>query len=219
MNQGKIGKFISECRREKNFTQENLAELLGVSNRTISKWENGKCMPDYSILPILCEKLDITINEFFSGERLEEKQYQKKLEENIILNMDALKKKLWKIIKMISFGIICFIVLFFIIIFVFLNISQTKDYLNNEEVSVKVCKNNDNITLIIKSLDGEGIMLSSTKEEQKTFFKAYRYKYSNRHQEYSSTEYIIFPKEIPTIYFNGKLIYKDDMFVNECDIY
>ena len=219
MNQEKIGKFISECRREKNFTQENLAELLGVSNRTISKWENGKCMPDYSILPIVCEKLDITINEFFSGERLEEKQYQKKFEENIILNMDVLKKKMWKVIRMISFGIIGFIVLFFIIIFIFLSIFQIKDYLNNEEVDVRVCKNNNNIILIIKSLDEEGIMLSSTKEEQKNFFKAYRYKYLNLHQEYSNVEYITFPNRIPIIYFNDKLIYKDDMSVNECDMY
>lgn len=216
MNQEKIGKFISECRKSKNLTQENLAELLGVSNRTISKWENGKCLPDYSILPILCGKLDITINELLSGERLEEEQYQKKLEENIILNIDALKKKMWKIIKMISFVIVGFIILFFIVVFVFLNVYQTKDYLTNEEVDVKVCRENDNVALIIKSLDGEGIMVSSDKQEQKSFFKAYRYKYLNQHQEYSNIGYIIFPNETPIIYFNDKLIYENGMTINEC---
>ena len=217
MNQEKIGKFISECRKSKNLTQESLAEMLGVSNRTVSKWENGKCMPDYSILPILCENLDITINELLSGERLEvDKQYQKKLEENIILNMDVLKKKMWKTIKVIFFCIICFIVFCFTFALVFLSIYQTKYYLSDEELDVKVCMANDNIALIIKSLDGQGIMVDSTRDGQKSFFRVYRYKYSKQHKEFSSIENIIFPKENPDIYFNNKLIYEDGMDINKC---
>ena len=68
MNQEKIGKFISECRREKQITQEQLAERLGVTNKSISKWENGNCLPDASKYKTLCEILGITIDDFFSGE-------------------------------------------------------------------------------------------------------------------------------------------------------
>ena len=55
MNQLVTGKFISQKRKEKNLTQEQLAEKLGVSNKTVSKWETGKCMPDYSVVKSLCE--------------------------------------------------------------------------------------------------------------------------------------------------------------------
>ena len=70
MNQEKIGKFISECRKEKQLTQEQLAVQLGVTSKSISKWENGNCLPDASKYKPLCEILGITVNELFSGERL-----------------------------------------------------------------------------------------------------------------------------------------------------
>ncbi len=68
MNQVTIGKYISQKRRELNLTQEELAEKLGVSNKTISKWENGKCMPDYSIIQNLCDALHTTLAELMDGE-------------------------------------------------------------------------------------------------------------------------------------------------------
>ena len=68
MNQILIGKYIAKKRKEKNFTQAQLAERLNVSNKTISKWENGNCMPDYSVIEILCRELDITISELMDGE-------------------------------------------------------------------------------------------------------------------------------------------------------
>ena len=70
MNQEKIGKFISECRKEKQLTQEQLAVQLGVTSKSISKWENGNCLPDASKYKSLCEILEITVNELFSEERL-----------------------------------------------------------------------------------------------------------------------------------------------------
>ncbi len=66
-----VGKFIAQKRKEKNLTQENLAERLGVSNKSISKWERGKCMPDYSIVESLCKELGITISELLDGEENE----------------------------------------------------------------------------------------------------------------------------------------------------
>ena len=73
MNQLITGKFISKKRKEKNLTQEQLAEKLGVSNKTISKWETGKCMPDYSIVASLWEEQEITIAELMDGEESEGK--------------------------------------------------------------------------------------------------------------------------------------------------
>ena len=68
MDQSAIGKFIFKKRKEKNFTQEQLAERLGVSNKTISKWETGKCMPDYSMIEPLCQELNTTVAQLFDGE-------------------------------------------------------------------------------------------------------------------------------------------------------
>ena len=68
MNQLLVGKFITQKRKEKNLTQEQLAEKIGVSNKTISKWETGKCMPNYSVIELLCEELNITLAELMNGE-------------------------------------------------------------------------------------------------------------------------------------------------------
>ncbi len=68
MNQATIGNYIAQKRRALNLTQEQLAETLGVSNKTISKWENGRCMPDYSIIQKLCEALHVTLAELMDGE-------------------------------------------------------------------------------------------------------------------------------------------------------
>ena len=88
MNQEKIGKFIAICRKEQNFTQEQLAEQLGVSNKSISRWETGNSMPDYSILSDLCKKLNISINELFSCERLTNNKYKEKADENLLTALE-----------------------------------------------------------------------------------------------------------------------------------
>ena len=89
MDQIAIGKFIAKKRKEKNFTQEQLAERLGVSNKTVSKWETGKCMPDYSVVKILCEELEITVAELMDGEAAEERSVRAYDDEQI---MDLLKR-------------------------------------------------------------------------------------------------------------------------------
>lgn len=68
MNRTAIGSYIARKRKEQNLTQEQLAEQLSVSNKTISKWENGKCMPDYSIIQKLCEAIHVTLPELMDGE-------------------------------------------------------------------------------------------------------------------------------------------------------
>ncbi len=89
MNQQTTGKFIAHKRKEKNLTQEQLAEKLGVSNKTISKWETGKCMPDYSVVKNLCEELGITVAELMDGEASEEKSVRTYDEDQIV---DLLKR-------------------------------------------------------------------------------------------------------------------------------
>lgn len=84
MDQIKIGKFIAEMRKEQSLTQIDLAEKLGISNKTISKWECGKGMPDYAVIEGLCEILKVNVNELLSGERLPSKEYNKKAEENMM---------------------------------------------------------------------------------------------------------------------------------------
>ena len=71
MNQIAIGAFIAKKRKEKNLTQEQLAEKLGVSNKTVSKWETGKCMPDYSVIELLCHELGVTLAELMDAEEEE----------------------------------------------------------------------------------------------------------------------------------------------------
>ena len=83
MNQERIGKYIAKLRKEKKITQEELAEKLGVSSKSVSRWETGRNMPDLSLITLLCKELGTTINELLSGEKLNEKEYQEKLEENI----------------------------------------------------------------------------------------------------------------------------------------
>ena len=84
MDQIKIGKFIAECRKKKKITQMQLAEKLNITDRAISKWENGKAMPDSGIMLDLCNELGISVNELLSGEVLEMNNYNEKAEQNLL---------------------------------------------------------------------------------------------------------------------------------------
>lgn len=90
MDQIKIGKFIAECRKKNNLTQAQLAERLNITDRAISKWENGKSMPDTSIMIELCSELNINVNDLLCGEKISKDAYNKQLEQNII---DMIKQK------------------------------------------------------------------------------------------------------------------------------
>lgn len=89
MDMVKIGKFLSELRRGQNLTQEQLGEEIGVTNKTVSRWETGTYLPPVEMLQILSEKYKVSINEILSGERLDDKRYKEKAEANI---KTALKK-------------------------------------------------------------------------------------------------------------------------------
>lgn len=84
MDQIKIGRFIAETRKSKNLTQKQLAEKLSISDKTVSKWECGKGLPDVTIMLDLCEELQITVNDLLTGESVSKIDYQKKAEENLM---------------------------------------------------------------------------------------------------------------------------------------
>ena len=84
MDQIRIGKFIAESRKSRNLTQRQLADALSISDKTISKWECGKGLPEISIMLPLCEALEITVNDLLSGERVSSTDYQKKAEGNML---------------------------------------------------------------------------------------------------------------------------------------
>ena len=132
MNQEQIGKFIAQLRKEKKMTQIDLASKLGITDRAISKWENGRGMPDLSLLMPLCEILDVSINELLSGARLDNKNYQEKLEENIINAIDYSDKKIKKTKKI--FKVTLSIILIFIAAFIIMYGIDINRMRNNKPV-------------------------------------------------------------------------------------
>lgn len=111
MEQVKIGNFISLCRKDKKLTQEKLAEKLNVSVNAVSKWERGVNLPDYSNLQALCEILEISLNEFFAGEHLNEDEIETQSEKNILSILEIVndKNKKYKIL-IISFFVLLVII-------------------------------------------------------------------------------------------------------------
>lgn len=106
MDEKKIGAFISECRKEKGLTQASLAEALGVTDKSVGNWENGRNMPDLSLFKPLCDILDISINELLSGEKIDKEKYEEKFEENIINTIDYSSRKINNSRKVIAIIII-----------------------------------------------------------------------------------------------------------------
>ncbi len=84
MDQIKIGRFIAETRKSNNMTQRQLADALSISDKTVSKWECGKGLPEVSLMMPLCAALQITVNDLLTGQKVAEKEYQKKAEENMM---------------------------------------------------------------------------------------------------------------------------------------
>ena len=107
MDQNKIGDFLSQLRKEKNMTQKELADRLGVTDRAISKWENGRGMPDVSLMKPLCDSLGITVSELLSGERIEQQDYREKSEFRFLDTIQVKEKVIQK--KNISLRVIAIV--------------------------------------------------------------------------------------------------------------
>ncbi len=84
MDQIKIGRFIAKCRKKKGLTQMQLAEMLNITDRAVSKWETGRAMPDSSIMIELCDILEISVNELLCGEVITMDNYKEELEKNLL---------------------------------------------------------------------------------------------------------------------------------------
>lgn len=106
MDQVKIGKFISDERKAKGYTQKQLSELLGISDKTISKWECGNGFPEASLLLPLCNELEITVNELLTGERISQQNYKKKAEENMVNMIREKEENKQKILLTTIIGVI-----------------------------------------------------------------------------------------------------------------
>ena len=106
MDQVKIGKFLSDERKAKGYTQKQLSELLGISDKTISKWECGNGFPEASLLLPLCNELEITVNELLTGERISQQNYKKKAEENMVNMIGEKEENKQKILLTTMIGVI-----------------------------------------------------------------------------------------------------------------
>lgn len=84
MDQIQIGKFIAQLRRRDGLTQEALGEKLGVTNKTVSRWENGNYMPDIGTLKLLSEQFRVSINELLAGQFLTDGEFREKADENLV---------------------------------------------------------------------------------------------------------------------------------------
>ncbi len=131
MNLEKIGIFISEMRKQKGLTQQELASKLHLSNRTISKWECGKGIPDSSVMMELCDVLGISVNELLSGEKLSGENYISKADENVIALIAepeySYKKERLSVLRSIALGLI---LLLFTVFFMFLNVVGAAQFLD-----------------------------------------------------------------------------------------
>ena len=103
MDQIKIGKFIADCRKKKGMTQMQLAERMNVTDRAVSKWENGRSMPDSSIMLELCDVLGISVNDLLHGEVVQMEEYNKKTEE---LLLESVRQKEESDRRMLAFEIV-----------------------------------------------------------------------------------------------------------------
>lgn len=146
MNQEKIGKFIAELRKKKKMTQEELGNKIGVTDKTISRWETGKYMPDISLFKPLSEILDISINDLMSGEIVDKKDYQEKFEENVINVVDKvdIKNKFSNLISNILLGII---ILFLLLLtgYTFYSNAEFKQSYNKDKMIIIKEQSDDNL--------------------------------------------------------------------------
>ena len=112
MDQIKIGKFIAERRKAQNLTQMQLAEKLGITDRAVSKWENGKALPDATIMLELCGILGISVNDLLTGEVVTMENYNEKMEKNLLEALEAKQKADKNLLNLeVLVGMMCVVIL------------------------------------------------------------------------------------------------------------
>ena len=225
MDQIKIGKFIAELRREKGMTQLELAEKLAVTDRSVSNWENGKCMPDLSLFKPLCDVLGITINELMSGEKLTDENYQQQLEENMInININQVKQFI-KCIFIFFIFLIGIFIIGFNIFFLYNNIYLNKNiYLDKAETNIKICKNKDinMIGISVSAKDNLGVWpeFKYSDDRKSVYIKSYRTRRELKNKSSLNKfggGFTFFNDPIEKIYFYDELVYNGEE-LESCDL-
>lgn len=226
MNQEKIGKFILELRTGKKMTQQELADKLNITDKAVSKWENGRCMPDLELIKPLCEILGVTINELLSGEKLTEENYQQKLEENMLrISLKDFKSNVLKGVKLFLFLVILvpFLTLAFILGY---TIIQEYRYAHinvpSSEVNLEICKRESQNKIIYISAEHKGTKTLSldTEIDEKRIMTLHTFRYrSVNAYEYPMIGYIGFnTSDFDEIYYDGKLVWNKDIELPLCEI-
>ena len=161
----KIGKYIAGKRKALGMTQKQLAEKLNMSDKSVSKWERGICLPDVSVYMELCEILEISINEFLAGEDIDAENVEKKSEDNIIqVTKDSKKKQ--KNLKSILAVVTTFAVIMVLVLgAVFVHkMMQPKNYITAVDRTSAEMKTAE----LLSGADGAYLFNFYAKEEYKT---------------------------------------------------
>lgn len=168
MNQEKIGKFIAKCRKEKKLTQVELANKLGCSDKSVSKWENGICMPELSLFNSLCEILGITVNDLMSGEKVDNKDYINVLEENIVNIMSETESRN-KRKRIMGYVIGSFCLLILVVGYLFYNYYEVDVLYDSNMMKCNI----DGDTLVFESI-GQSVInydyITKDVEDKKMYF-------------------------------------------------
>ena len=234
MNQEKIGKFIAECRKNKNMTQQELAGKLGVSDRTVGNWENGRNMPDLSLFKPLCDELGISMNDLMSGEKISKDHYQEKLEENIVNLTVNNKKNFNKRLKIFS-SLLAFILIIFIAVVYIYNFYELDVRYDGRLMK---CSFNDNV--LTYKIIGNSVLNTKYVErmingEKYMFFHSTINIYNKRHSNWEygeSLAKVVNNEQIPfgfeltldkekdqsqkiNVYYTNKPLEKIDKMTNE----
>lgn len=163
MNQVKIGKFIASCRKIKKLTQQELASKLGVTDKAISKWENGRCLMDISLLKPLSDCLGVTIIELISGEKIEEKDISNKSTEVVEKTIDYASKKIKK--TKIKISVYSCLIMLLIVCIVFCSYKGVLLYLygrgynDNIEDKVAGLGNKETMTIYKRTINEEDYLV------------------------------------------------------------
>lgn len=212
MTQENIGKFIAEKRKEKNMTQEQFAEKLGVTNRSVSRWENGKTMPDYSMFPMICETLRVSISELLEGKKVQKDADLTDQIQLIIKLIDYEKCKKQNVInRYLIIGIVCFGFIFLHHQFQILEFASNKEYLLGILTGLgivcicavlyhnnKTKKYTENEIKVLLGLNKDTRMRTATemlqyaKRTQKADFKQYEKAFSAIEEKLLPEEYAVF---------------------------
>jgi len=200
MDQEKIGKFIAELRKKNKMTQQELGEKLGVTDKTVSRWETAKYMPDLSLFPLVSKELGVSVNDLMSGQVVDKQEYQETFEKNIVKTISKVDKnnRNWNIGYTVLLTFISLVLLWFIGLIVAENVKW--DFKYNSEIMRVV-------------MDEQGLMFEIDKPTQSIDYKTIIYETSEK--EKIGIVFITAKENIKT-YFERKNSYKNCIDLTAC---